>query len=55
LHVHPDKHEKCLEPNTVTQKTFYDKDESHPLFHQSVIQLSTVKLAFHQIQSHNDL
>ena len=52
--MHPEKHEKCLEPNAVTQTTsqFCDKNESHPLFHQSVTQLATpVKLGFHQIRT----
>ena len=53
LHVHRKKHEKCLEPNTVTQTTSCDKikNESHPLFHQSVTQLTTVKLGFDQIRT----
>ena len=46
LHVHGKKHEKCLETNTVTQTTFCDhKNESHPLFHQSVTQLITLSWA----------
>ena len=43
------KHEKCLEQNSVTQTPCCSKDESHPLFHQSVTQLTTVKLSFDQI------
>ena len=49
--MHPEKHEKCLETNTVTQTTFCDKNESHPLFYQSVTQLTTVKLGFDQIRT----
>ena len=40
-----------LEPNTVTQTTSCDKNKSHPLFHQSVTQLATVKLGFDQIRT----
>ena len=37
---------------TVTQTTFCDKNESHPLFHKSVLkQLTTVKLDFDQIRT----
>ena len=36
----------------MTQTTFCDKNESHPLFHQSVLtQLNTVKLDFDQIRT----
>ena len=49
--MHRKKHEKCLEPNTVTQTTSCDKNASHPLFHQSVTQLATVKLGFDQIRT----
>ena len=49
--MQPEKHEKCLEQNTVTQTTFCYKNESHPLFYQSVTQLAPVKLAFDQIRT----
>ena len=35
----------------MTQTPCRTKDESHPLFHQSVIQLTTVKLHFDQIRT----
>ena len=49
--MHRKKHKKCLEPNTVTQTTSCDKNESHPLFHQSVTQLTTVTLGFDQVRT----
>ena len=46
------KHEKCLAANSVTQTPCCIlKGESHPLFHQSVTQLTTVKLGFDQIRT----
>ncbi len=44
------KHENCLAPNSVTQTPYCNKDESHPLFHQSVTQLTTVELGVDQIR-----
>ena len=35
----------------MTQTPCCTKDESHPLFHQSVTQLTTVKLSFDQIRT----
>jgi len=40
------QHEKCLVPNLMTHLYCCTKDESHPYFHQSVAQLTTVKLDF---------
>ncbi len=45
------KQEKCLGTNSVTQPPCCTKDESHPLFHQSVTQLTTVELVFDQIRT----
>ncbi len=45
------KHENCLGTNSVTQTPCCNKDESHPLFHQSVTQLTTVQLGFDQIHT----
>ncbi|XP_078374765.1 microfibril-associated glycoprotein 4-like [Oculina patagonica] len=42
---------KRLAANPVTQTPCYTKDESHPLFHQSLTQLTTVKLGFDQIRT----
>ena len=52
--VQVEKHEKSLAPNSVTQKLCCTNDDSDPLFHQSVTQLSTVKLEL-KSNSHNDL
>ncbi|XP_078374727.1 ficolin-2-like [Oculina patagonica] len=48
---HSGNMKKRLAPNPVTQTPCYTKDESHPLFHQSVTQLTTVKLGFDQIRT----
>ncbi len=42
---------KRLAPNSVTQTPCCTKDESHPLFHQSVTKLTKVKLDFDQIRT----
>ncbi len=42
---------KRLALNSVTQTPCCTKDESHPHFHQSVTQLTTVKLGFDQIRT----
>ena len=44
-----EEHEKCLAPNSMTHLYSYTKDESHRSFHQSVTQLTTVKLGFDRI------